>query len=58
MKKREKNEMIVKVIAVGEMAKTAFSDELGPETIDFMVEAALEKLGVEMKKQKKMYTKG
>ena len=58
MKKSEKKEMIGKVIIVGEMTKTVFSDELGPDTIDFMVEAALEKLGVEPKKQKQIYTEG
>lgn len=58
MKKSEKKEMIEKVIVVGEMAKTVFSGELRPDTIDFMVEATLEKLGVEPKKQKKVYTEG
>ncbi len=58
MKKSTKNEMIAKIVVVGEMAKTTFLDELGPETIDFMVEAALEKLGVEPKKIKKLYMEG
>lgn len=58
IKKREKAEMVAKVIVVGERAKTAFIDDIGPDTIDFMVEAALEKLGVEPKKQKKIYQEG
>ena len=58
MKKREREDMISKVIVIGEMAKTAFEGDLGPDTIDFMVEAALEKLNVEPKKQKKIYQKG
>jgi hypothetical protein len=58
MKKREREEMVSKIIVVGERAKTAFEGDLGPDTIDFMVEAALEKLDMEPKKQKKIYQKG
>lgn len=58
MTKREKKEMVGKVIVVGEMAKTAFMGDLGPDTIDFMVIATLEKLGVGAKKAEKLYTKG
>jgi len=58
LNKRETKAMIEKVIIIGVAAKNALSDTLGPDTIDFMVEATLEKLGVEPRKQDKMYTKG
>ena len=57
MTKKEKKEMVGKVIVVGKMAKaTGFIQET--DTIDFMVIAALEKLDMPTKKAEKLYMKG
>ena len=58
MKKSEKREKALSVIGVGITIKSCYREEFDIDTVDFMVEAALEKLGVDTKKIKKMFQKG
>ena len=58
MKKTEKEELIQRILIVSNAAKEELGSDMGVTVIDFMVIAALEKLGLNERKIKKIYMEG
>lgn len=58
MKKIDKEELIQRILIVSNAAKEELGSDMGVTVIDYMVIAALEKLGLTAKKIKKIYMEG